>query len=97
AHYQTLVAQKMREFGESLEGKDKKIFEERLLAEDPKTLAEIGEEFQVSRERVRQIEERLKGRLKAFLAREMKDIEEIEVVRHPVRKRRPARRRKEAS
>ncbi len=96
AHYQTLVAQKMREFGETLEGKDKKIFEERLLAEDPKTLAEIGDEFKVSRERVRQIEERLKNRLKAFLTREMKDLEAIEVVRHPVRKRRPARRQKEA-
>ena len=92
AHYQTLVAQKMREFGETLEGKDKTIFEERLLAEEPKTLAEIGDSFNVSRERVRQIEERLKNRLKDYLTRELKDLEAIEVVRKPVRKRRPARR-----
>jgi RNA polymerase sigma-32 factor len=97
AHYRSLVAQKMREFGETLEGKDKTIFEERLLAEDPKTLAEIGESFHVSRERVRQIEERLKTRLKDYLTREMKDLEEIEVVRKPIRKRRPARRRKDAA
>lgn len=81
AHYQTTVAQKMREFGERLTGKDKTIFEERLLAENPKTLAEIGESFGVSRERVRQIEERLKNRLKAYLTSEIADLEEIEVVR----------------
>jgi len=91
AHYKELIAQKMREFGDTLEGKDKKIFEERLLAEDPRTLAEIGEDFGVSRERVRQIEERLKNRLKDYLTGELKDLEEIEVVRKPGRKRRPAK------
>jgi RNA polymerase sigma-32 factor len=92
AHYQTAIAQKMREFGETLSGKDKTIFEERLLAENPKTLAEIGESFGVSRERVRQIEERLKNRLKAYLTSEIEDLEEIEVVRRPPKRagKRPA-------
>ncbi len=80
AHYRKLVAEKMREFGETLTGKDKTIFEQRLLAEDPRTLQEIGESFGISRERVRQIEERLKKRLKDFLLSEMKDLREIEVV-----------------
>ncbi len=80
AHYRKLVAEKMREFGETLTGKDRTIFEQRLLAEDPRTLQEIGESFGISRERVRQIEERLKKRLKAFLLSEMKDLREIEVV-----------------
>ena len=41
-----------------LDGRDQRIFEERRLAEDPITLAELADEFGVSRERVRQIEVR---------------------------------------
>jgi RNA polymerase sigma-32 factor len=85
--YQTLVADKMREFGETLDGKDKTIFEKRLLTEDPMTLAEIGDLYGISRERVRQIEERLKKRLREYLLSQMHDLEAVEVVN-------PARRRK---
>jgi RNA polymerase sigma-32 factor len=38
------------------------------------TLREIGEKYDISRERVRQIEERVKRKLKAFLSKELKDI-----------------------
>jgi len=41
-----------------LNGRDGRIFEGRRLAEDPITLAELADEFSVSRERVRQIEAR---------------------------------------
>jgi RNA polymerase sigma-32 factor len=41
-----------------LNGRDRRIFERRRLAEDPITLAELADEFGVSRERVRQIEVR---------------------------------------
>jgi RNA polymerase sigma-32 factor len=41
-----------------LNGRDRRIFEGRRLAEDPMTLAELADEFGVSRERVRQIEVR---------------------------------------
>ena len=41
-----------------LDGRDRRIFEGRRLAEDPITLAELADEFDVSRERVRQIEVR---------------------------------------
>jgi RNA polymerase sigma-32 factor len=62
---------KIHEFGTSLKGKEKVIFDERLVAEEPKTLQEIGDSFGVSRERVRQIEKRLLGKLKAFLESEL--------------------------
>jgi RNA polymerase sigma-32 factor len=39
-----------------LNNRERRIFEARWLAEDPITLTELGEEFGVSRERVRQIE-----------------------------------------
>jgi RNA polymerase sigma-32 factor len=38
------------------------------------TLREIGEKYDISRERVRQIEERVKRKLKAFLSKELKDV-----------------------
>ena len=41
-----------------LNGRDRRIFEGRRLAEDPLTLAELADEFGVSRERARQIEVR---------------------------------------
>jgi RNA polymerase sigma-32 factor len=41
-----------------LNDRERRIFETRRLAEDPITLAELAEEFSVSRERVRQIEVR---------------------------------------
>ena len=80
AHYQKKLAEKMQEFGASLTGKDRTIFEKRLLTDEPQTLQQIGETFNISRERVRQIEERLKKRLREFLLLEMKDLREIEVV-----------------
>ena len=43
------------------------IWAERLLAVDPVSLAALGERFGVSKERVRQVEARLKKRLKAYI------------------------------
>ena len=63
--------EKIHEFGKSLEGKEKKIFQDRLVADDPKTLQTLGDEFGVSRERVRQIEKRLLKKLKNFLREEL--------------------------
>ncbi|MGB5695257.1 MAG: RNA polymerase factor sigma-32 [Polyangiales bacterium] len=64
-------SKKIHEFGERLEGKERQIFEDRLIAEDPKTLQTLGEEFGVSRERVRQIEKRLLQKLKTYLQHEL--------------------------
>jgi len=71
-----ILREKLDEFRETLDKRDREIFDRRLLAEDPITLRELGEEFGVSRERVRQIEADLKGRLREFLCRseEMGDV-----------------------
>lgn len=73
---------KIHEFGKSLADKEKKIFEDRLVAEDPKTLQTLGDEFGVSRERVRQIEKRLLKKLKAFLQKELSETV-VEVYESP--------------
>ena len=65
------VVEKIHAFGENLTGKDAIIFQERLVADTPKTLQELGDSFGVSRERVRQLEKRLQSKLKHFLESEL--------------------------
>ncbi len=45
----------------------------RLVADDPLTLQDLGDQFGISRERVRQLEQRLLARLRDYLKREMGD------------------------
>jgi RNA polymerase sigma-32 factor len=66
---------KVREFADTLAGKEREIFDARLLAEEPETLQVIGARFGISRERVRQIETRLKRRLKEFIEASAPDVE----------------------
>jgi RNA polymerase sigma-32 factor len=72
---QALVKDKLREFRSTLAGKEKDlaIFDLRLVADDPLTLQDLGDRFGISRERVRQLEQRLLGRLRDYLKREMGD------------------------
>jgi len=72
-----LMRLKLDEFGRTLEGRDREIFEDRLLAEEPVTLQEIGERWGVSRERVRQIEEALKKRLREFLVAQVREVPDV--------------------
>jgi len=69
---------KVKEFAATLKDKELEIFRTRLLAEEPPTLQEVGARFGISRERVRQIESRLKRRLKEFLKGQASDIEHAE-------------------
>jgi len=66
-------SQMLHEFGKTLRDKEKVIFYERLLAENPLTLREIGKRFGISRERVRQIEERLIKKLRKYLEERLPD------------------------
>ncbi len=76
AEFKHLLGEKIREFGATLKDKDRLIFDQRLLAEEPLTLQEIGDKYGISRERVRQIESRLKRRLKEFLGTQFEDLRE---------------------
>jgi RNA polymerase sigma-32 factor len=79
AEVQSLLSEKIAAFGSTLQGKERVIFERRLLSEEPGTLQELGDEFGISRERVRQLESRIKKRLKEYLLREFKDLKDIYV------------------
>jgi RNA polymerase sigma-32 factor len=76
AEFRQFAKQKVEEFASKLEGKELEIFRARLLSEEPITLQEIGQQFGISRERVRQIENRLKKRFKDFLKGQASDIEQ---------------------
>jgi RNA polymerase sigma-32 factor len=71
----SILHDKLMLFREQLKGKEAVIFDNRLLTEDPMTLQEIGDKFGISRERVRQIESRLKKKLKSYLEEKIEDID----------------------
>src|ERR1044071_6135770 len=75
AQYHELLHDRMEQFAKTLKDKELVIYRERLLNEEPATLREIGEKYGISRERVRQIEERVKKKLKTFL-KAFKDLNE---------------------
>jgi RNA polymerase sigma-32 factor len=50
-------------FARDLDPRDRRILEARILAEEPLTLGVLSEELGVSRERVRQLENRVRARL----------------------------------
>lgn len=76
---QSLLKDKLADFRKTLAGKDKElaIFDHRLVAEDPLTLQELGDKFGISRERVRQLEQRLTSRLRDYLRSEIGDAAEL--------------------
>ena len=65
----------VQEFSKDCDERERRILDERLLAEEPVTLQELGEEFGVSRERVRQLEARLMKRLSEYLKKHLVDFE----------------------
>jgi RNA polymerase sigma-32 factor len=73
AQLQELLREHLDEFKKTLGGKDLRIFEQRLVADEPVTLQELGEQFGVSRERVRQLEARIAGKLRVFLSERLGD------------------------
>ena len=59
-----IIAKKVLEFKRTISDKESFILDHRIMAEEPRTLQEIGEELQISRERVRQIENGVVKKLK---------------------------------
>jgi RNA polymerase sigma-32 factor len=58
----------LEDFINGLKERDKEIFKKRLLTEVQPSLQSIADEYGVSRERIRQIEERLLKKLKVYMS-----------------------------
>ncbi|MBI2608829.1 MAG: RNA polymerase factor sigma-32 [Deltaproteobacteria bacterium] len=67
------IQEKLAEFEKTIKKQEKDyfIFKNRIVAEKPLTLQKIGNKYSISRERVRQIEERVKKKLQQFFLKAM--------------------------
>ncbi len=65
-------------FSESLSGRERQIFSDRLISDHPLTLRELGRRYGVSRERARQLESRLKEKIRVYLESEFADAGVLE-------------------
>lgn len=72
------IRRHLDDFATTLEGRDVDIWRRRMVAEQPKTLQEIGDLFGVSRERARQLEARIVRRLTRFLDQRVEQREALE-------------------
>jgi RNA polymerase sigma-32 factor len=65
-------------FGTTLRDRDLEIFRARLVSEEPVTLGQLAQRFGVTRERVRQLEQRLKERLRLHVTTKIGDAVRLE-------------------
>lgn len=63
----SILNQNLKGFVGALKDRDREIFTQRLLSETPKSLQQLANDYGVSRERIRQIEERLLKNLKVYM------------------------------
>lgn len=71
-----LLRKKLKKFRKTLTGNKADIFDNRIMAEKPLTLQELGDKYHISRERVRQIQEKIIKNLKKWLKEEIPNFEE---------------------
>jgi len=65
----------LEKFSEDANERELAILRERILAEEPKTLQELGDQFGLTRERVRQLEKQLVDRLREYLKENLVDFD----------------------
>ncbi len=71
-----LFTKKLKEFRETLCGREIDIFDNRILAEKPETLQDLGDRYQISRERIRQIQKKLVSNIEDWLIQEIPNFKE---------------------
>ena len=79
--FSELLKEKLAIFEKTLEGRDAVIFKERWLTEEPKTLQELGNMREISRERARQLEKRILGKLRVYLEEELGTAVDIDAMK----------------
>jgi RNA polymerase sigma-32 factor len=77
-----LFKDKLGTFAQTLSEKEKFLFEKRLIADEPLTLADIGAAWGVSRERARQVEAALIARMRTYMRAEISDFDLVSEEEH---------------
>jgi len=72
---ESLLRSKVSEFRLKLNDREKLIFDNRIFSDTPVTLQDIGDQYGISRERVRQVEKNVIKKMKEFFTREIKDFD----------------------
>jgi len=63
--------EKLKEYRAGLKGRKAFIFDERIMKEDPLTLEQIGQKYDISRERVRQIQTNILSEIKKEMRKDL--------------------------
>ena len=71
--FRTILHRHIAEFKEGLNQRELDIFNRRIFAENPETLAKIGKRYGISRERVRQIQKNIIAKMKASFEHSIPD------------------------
>jgi len=72
---ETLLHNKIAEFKKTMTPRELDIFEQRIFSDSPSTLQQIGDRYEISRERVRQVEKNIIKKLREFFKREIPDFD----------------------
>jgi len=72
---ETLLRSKVSEFRIKLNERERLIFDNRIFSDTPVTLQEIGDNYGISRERVRQIEKNVIKKMREYFTSEIKDFD----------------------
>jgi RNA polymerase sigma-32 factor len=71
--------EKLEEFRGGLAPRELDIFSNRIMAEEPETLQQIGNRYGITRERTRQLEAKIITKLKEFLQRDGGDLSDYQI------------------
>jgi RNA polymerase sigma-32 factor len=71
----SILSDHISEFVHGLNEKERIVFQERLMNDDPKTLQEVADQFGITRERARQIESKVIEKLRKHMSVHMDGIE----------------------
>ena len=73
-----LFSRKVQEFTKTLNAREKAILEQRLIAEEPKTLQKIAAQFGVTREAIRLNEKTLVAKIRNYMQEALKNVTDVE-------------------
>jgi RNA polymerase sigma-32 factor len=76
AEGRSILLKKLEEYRKRLSEKELDIFDNRIMSDNPITLQELGDKYNISRERVRQIQVKIVNNIKKWLMEEIPDFME---------------------
>ena len=76
--FRELLEKKFADFAEALSERERMILTRRLIADEPETLQQLADQYQISREAIRVAEKKLVAKLKRYMIESFGDVREIE-------------------